>query len=129
MSEVRGDKLGLRVDITFDPDTDVVRVAGEIDIATASHFDEVLSSLSGRRLVIDMREVEFIDSTGLHCLVNARTRSGDGSGICLLVRRPSSVVRVLDLAGLTQWFVVEEVDDSTREPRAGSSGRASKGDG
>lgn len=109
---MRGDTAGITVDVRYDGEIDVVAVRGGIDLATAPHLDEVLSTLNAPQLVIDLREVEFMDSTGLQCLVNLRARSDPEPRIRLLVQRPSPVLRLLELAGLAEWFRVDEVATS-----------------
>jgi anti-sigma B factor antagonist len=110
--QVPGDSPGIRVDVRYETDIDVVAVAGEIDIATAPHLEDVLSTLSAADVVIDLTGVEFMDSTGLQCLVNARVRSDPEPRIRLLVQRPGPVLRLLELAGLAEWFMVDEVATS-----------------
>jgi anti-sigma B factor antagonist len=59
-----------RVDIAHDDD--VVRVApvGELDMSTVAHLHERLTEACerGRRLIVDLRGLEFMDSTGLTLL-------------------------------------------------------------
>ena len=82
----------------------VVHVAGEIDMETAPALKEGLLELADEgveRVVVDMAQTEFIDSTGLHALVVAvrqlRELGGD-----LVVKSPSpNAARVLELSGLT----------------------------
>jgi anti-anti-sigma factor len=100
----------ITVDVKHEADTDVVEVKGEIDLATAPHLDEVLSGLSAPQLVIDLQGVDFIDSTGLHSLIKARARHDGGRRIRLVVRRPSPVIRLLELADVTNGFIVDEAN-------------------
>ena len=81
----------------------VVRVVGEIDLETAPALESRLVELAGsgtRVVTVDMAEIDFIDSTGLHALVVGyralRALGGD-----LLVQSPSrNAVRILELSGL-----------------------------
>ena len=71
---------------------------GEIDLAVreplARAIDEVMAS--GRRVVLDMREVSFLDSTGIGAL--ARIAS-DGSDVFVL-NPQAAVRRALEVSGI-----------------------------
>ena len=77
-------------------------VRGELDIATAPELDRRLrtAEVSAERVLLDLREVAFIDSTGLSALVASRERhrgrGADGPG---LVVADGQVRRLLELTG------------------------------
>lgn len=80
-----------------------ISVHGELDMATAP---ELVSMLAGvysadlREIVLDLRRLTFVDSTGLRCFLDAR-RSTHERGIELaLIAGPPSVQRVFELAGV-----------------------------
>jgi anti-sigma B factor antagonist len=79
---------------------------GELDLATAPELERVLTDrLSGETpVVLDLRELAFMDSTGVRSLVTARRLSADGGTELTIVRPdPSSPVsRVLDIAGIAE---------------------------
>lgn len=93
-------------------DTLVVTLAGDLDLATAPQVVSALQEASGEigstggRLGLDMRDVGFIDSTGLRVLL--RASSGLERPI-VLIAPPPPVVRILDLTRLRGRF--DEVDD------------------
>ncbi len=61
----------------------------------------------GRRLVVDLSEVEHLSAAALAVLVAAHRRLRDGGG-SLVVRRPSpAVVRVLRVSGLHRVILVD----------------------
>lgn len=88
----------------------VVRVRGDIDLATAEAFaaavDRALSRSS--RLVIDLSEVGFVGSTGLSVLVRAYHASGRvKEGIEL--RFPSAaLLRTLEISGIDELLTIVE---------------------
>jgi anti-sigma B factor antagonist len=89
----------------------VVRAAGEVDLYTAPRFAEALEQAAeaAPRLLVDLTEVTFMDSTGLRCLLQARARAGEDTGaIALTVAEGSPVARLLDLAGVTEMFRTPE---------------------
>jgi anti-sigma B factor antagonist len=76
-----------------------VRVAGELDIATAPQLEATLRQAEARaaRVVLDLRELTFMDSACVHVIVNASTRARTGGCQLVLVRGPSQVDRLLVL--------------------------------
>jgi anti-sigma B factor antagonist len=92
----------------------VVRLAGELDLYNA---DEVRAALaeaiagSPNRLVVDMSEVEFVDSTALGVLIEARTKVGKER---LALAAPQlDTRRTLQVSGLDRHLSVHDsVEDA-----------------
>jgi len=86
-----------------------VAVQGEIDIATASVFSARLADVIGRnpqRLVIDLTEVGFLDSSGLHAF--ARVRKDLPADCPIVLRAPQRHVRqVFEISGLSPVFTFD----------------------
>ncbi|MGA2211482.1 MAG: STAS domain-containing protein [Acidimicrobiales bacterium] len=100
----------LEVEVEQSGETPVVRVVGEVDIATAPALRERLEQVlaSATRVVVDLSEVTFLDSTGLSVLVGAwKQLSGEDSegDLRLVVVRPT-IQKVLEITGLDQVFSV-----------------------
>jgi anti-anti-sigma factor len=94
----------------------VLTLAGELDIASAPALERALDEFGAslpRRLVIDLRQVTFMDSTGLRALLLARQRAADGDHELLLRPGPRQVQRVFELSGTLERF-------SFRDPPAGA---------
>ena len=87
----------------------VMLVRGEIDVASApALWEQLVAAIPDtKRLVLDLRETDFIDSTGLSVFVRALRRlRGDGGE--LILRSPRSGIRkILDITGLDQVFTIE----------------------
>jgi anti-anti-sigma factor len=88
----------------------LVRLAGELDISTAPilerHLHEALGG--GRRLVVDLRELSFMDSSGL--VVLARWELGsrmDGYNLAVIPGR-EPIQRLFTITGLDTQFTFEE---------------------
>jgi anti-sigma B factor antagonist len=96
----------LRVWVDDTPARVVIRVAGEIDLATVPQLRQVLDAhaRSGQTMVIDMREIEFIDSMGLAALVRVRHRALGRGAKLELVAPPEAVYKVFTLTRLDQLF-------------------------
>ena len=90
-----------------EPGTRTVALAGELDLAVATKLWEALEPLldgAPRCLVLDLSDVEFMDSTALSVLVRAHRRLMHDGGE-LVIRRPSdAAARILEVTGLGQLF-------------------------
>lgn len=92
----------------------VIRVRGEVDCLEAPTLDAAAAQLLGngaRSLVIDCRDVGYIDSAGLQVLVGAYNRA-HAQGGTVTVRQPSRFTyRLLRAVGLDTVLEVEGVPD------------------
>lgn len=80
-----------------------LRVSGEIDMASAPALEEALlvALADGRPVTVDMKDVTFIDSSGLKVIVSAAAESTAPAPLTL--KDPSPAVRrVLELFGMEQ---------------------------
>jgi anti-sigma B factor antagonist len=82
--------------------TAIVRLAGELDLATAPELAEVLHGLEPecQRIILDVTGLEFIDSTGLRLAVVEHDRSAADGFEFVIAGAAGSVLRVLRLTGL-----------------------------
>jgi anti-sigma B factor antagonist len=93
----------LQVRTAKDGGTHVISLCGELDLANAGTAESALESSLREKVdvIVDMRELEFIDSTGIALLVAVIGRDG-GSEIRFIPSTSPAVVRVLELTGLAQ---------------------------
>jgi len=101
----------LRTEVTTDAATHLtgIHISGEIDVVTAPQLRQLVLDLiaDGRAdIVIDLEDVEFIDSVGLGMLVGALKRAREAGGDLRMVSPRPRVLRVLDITGLTDVFAV-----------------------
>ena len=88
----------------------VVRLAGELDLYNAGDVRQALLAAceeEPRRLVVDLEEVSFVDSTVLGVFVEARSRVADKSTF-VLAAPGTETRRALDLSGLDKHFLVRD---------------------
>ena len=90
---------------------DVFKIAlrGELDLEHAYTFDEELKrveALEPRTICLDLRELTFLDSTGLARLVAARRRAMKAGRRLVLVRGPAAVQRVFQLTAVDEAFEI-----------------------
>ena len=83
---------------------DVVRVCafGEVDTGTVGQLREQLENVTAsgaKRVVLDLRGVPFLDSTGLHLVLEADAASRAQGWEFRLIGGPADVQRVFDLTG------------------------------
>ena len=80
----------------------VVEPRGEIDLATVDLVREAVERehQPGETVVLDLRGTEFMDTSGLRFVVELCDRAGREGFEARLVRGPSAVQRVFEVAGL-----------------------------
>ena len=87
-----------------------VELTGELDLLSAPQLREILVEIFDedrpRRLVLDLSDLIYMDSTGLSVFVTAHKRaSASGTEFCL-THPNASVRRLLQITALDQIFVV-----------------------
>jgi anti-sigma B factor antagonist len=90
-------------------------LVGELDIASAPRFEEGLAEAEGDTpgtLVLDLRGVEFIDSTGLRAVIAADERAKSTGRRLVIVRGPAAVERVFTVTQLDQRLEIIDDPDS-----------------
>jgi anti-sigma B factor antagonist len=96
----------------------ILDVVGEVDLYTAPALREKLVSLideGSTRVLVNLAEVGFMDSSGLGVLVgglkHAKERSGDLALVCV----EGPVLKVLTITGLDKVFAIHDsVESATR---------------
>jgi anti-sigma B factor antagonist len=92
----------------------IVQLAGELDLYNAPTVREALKEATEdgpERVVVDLSEVEFIDSTALGVLIEARSRFANRRAF-LLAAPGLETRRALEISGLDRHFAVHESVDS-----------------
>lgn len=88
----------------------VVRLGGELDLYNAAQVRSALDDACAEdpeRIVVDLGEVEFIDSTALGVLIETRTRLKNRDGF-LLAAPGLETRRALQISGLDKLFTVHD---------------------
>ncbi len=102
---------GLTVRHVADPRGVALALAGELDLATTPELERHLAAIDEHeipRLLIDLSELTFMDSTGLSAIVRAHG-SGEARGRALVLRRgPGQVQRLLRLTGIHDRLTFED---------------------
>ena len=99
-------------------------LSGELDITAAGEFDSHIRQVERRNpsaITLDLRELTFIDSSGLRSILTAQARAGSGGWDLVIVEAPEPVQRVLRITGLERHLtIVQDLDDRAVYPPAGS---------
>ena len=102
------------VDVSVEGKAAVVRLAGELDLYTADAVREALVRAldpAPERVVVDLADVTFIDSTALGVLIEARRRLPD-VGRFRLASPGLEVRRALEVSGLDRHFAIADSVDA-----------------
>jgi anti-sigma B factor antagonist len=91
----------------LDDRTHIIAVSGEIHVSSAPNFSRLLSDAIGRgktAVVLDLSDVEFIDSTGLSVLLNGLRRVTRAHGRMALIVTNPTVLRLFQITRLDSTF-------------------------
>ena len=104
----------LSLDITTTPEVITVTASGEIDMATVDHLKKTLTALcvDGATVRLDIRDVTFMDSTGINAPVIMDRHSKQGGGRLVLSAPSPPVLRLLDYTGAGAVLDVDEQSTS-----------------
>lgn len=89
----------------------IVSATGELDLLSSPMLERELEKaydLDGELILLDLRGLTFMDSTGLHLLVKAQQHAEEAGRPLALTRGGDQVQRVLDLTGVAD--IVRLVD-------------------
>ena len=106
-----------------DGEITVLVPVGEVDLVTV---DTVRANLldaarEARRVVLDLRQVTFMDSSGLRLLVEAQQRADQDGFAFAVVRGPASLERLFEVTGLDRRLDLH--DDPAQAADGGPAGR------
>ncbi|HEY2475027.1 MAG TPA: STAS domain-containing protein [Candidatus Cybelea sp.] len=98
----------------------VFRFRGSMDIATSPTARGALSEAidgGANKLIVDMRQLEFLDSTGLGVLIGAHRRAAENGGSLRLIVSDGPILRLLNITGLISVFGAYHSLDDARKDR------------
>jgi anti-sigma B factor antagonist len=103
-----------------------VSASGELDLASAPQFKQTVDEALKHALlvIIDLRAVTFIDSAGLHAVIDADARARENEQRLVLIRGSEQVGRLFDLVGLTGRLKILDLTPEFSGAEPGASGVA-----
>ncbi len=110
----------LEVDTRGEGESVRVSLRGELDLSTVERLESELRRAEEARpelVVLDLRALTFLDSTGLRTIVTADQRAREAERRFMIVRGPDTVQRVFAITRLDERL--EIVDDVTESASGG----------
>lgn len=98
----------------IDDERHVLAVRGEIDLFTAPELKQVLAeSIEGGRvrIIVDLTETTFLDSTALGVLIGAVKRLRSRDGALAIVNIDENIAKTFEITGLDQIFTIVPTRD------------------
>jgi len=99
-------------------DWPVARLAGELRAESGAAIGEELHPLvaeNGRRLILDLSDLDWVDSGGLSHLISLVTHSRLAGARVILVHPGRYVAGVLEVTQLDQWFEIADSIDAAMQ--------------
>ncbi len=107
-----------RLNARADDDARVLTLGGELDLAASPALEEELDKALGSNVslvLVDLRQLDFMDSTGLSALVRAHQRAEQTGQRFVLVNGSRQVQRLLSLTGIAERMtLVDDPDEALR---------------
>lgn len=89
-----------------------IRVRGELDIASAPRLEQELRALGGSATVLlDLREVTFLDSSGLRAVIVGSREAADAGRRLIVVPGEGQAARVIEMAQVGDHLELAGGDD------------------
>jgi anti-anti-sigma factor len=93
-----------------------VHVAGTLDIASSLQLEVTLDESAARLVVLDMRDLAFMDCAGVHAIIDASVRARDDGRRLILLRGSPNVDRVFALTGTADVVEIGDLDPPPEPP-------------
>lgn len=87
----------------------IFKLRGTLDLATSPSVRVALNDAAQRGVkdtVVDLTQIDFLDSTGLGALIGAHRRAAEHGGSLRLIVRDGPIARLLNITGLIRVFAV-----------------------
>ena len=105
-------------DICRDGDTAMISLAGDVELSHAPDVHAALVNLADEqpaRLIVDLGEVQYMDSSGVGTLVDLYRRVHGYGGQLILAAVQPRVRSVLEITQVVQFFTIYESVDEARQ--------------
>ncbi|MGB8907948.1 MAG: STAS domain-containing protein [Candidatus Cybelea sp.] len=103
------DELSIDLKTEGSGETLIFKLRGSLDLATAPTIRAALGEATekgSQRLIVDLTQLEFLDSTGLGVLIGAHRRAAERGGSFRLIVKDGPISRLLNITGLIGVFAV-----------------------
>lgn len=99
------------VDVRSENGAPLLRISGELDLSSSPKLEEELArttATSPSLIIIDLRDLDFMDSTGLSVLIRAHQQAQQSGHRLGIVNGPQQIRRLLSLTGVADRLTVVE---------------------
>jgi anti-anti-sigma factor len=93
-----------------------VHVAGALDISTSPQLEQTLDEAAARLVVLDMRDLGFMDCSGAHTIIDAAVRARDDGRRLIILRGTPNVDRVFALTGTADVVEIGDLEPLPEPP-------------
>jgi len=114
------DELSIDIRSEHNGDAIVFRLRGSLDLATSPSVRAALVEAADKDrhdIIVDLTQLEFLDSTGLGALIGAHRRAAEHGGRVRLIVQDGPIARLLNITGLMRVFAVYATLDAALEDR------------
>ena len=100
----------LSLDVSTENSVTWVAVEGELDLSTVDGLRTVLTEecREGRYVWLDLAKLSFMDSTGIHLLLEMDAHARSNGHTFFIVRPSRQVQRVLDVSGVAERLPIAD---------------------
>ena len=92
--------MPFRVDVARDDGLVRIALVGEFDLAATAQVEPILRKSGTERRVLDLRDVTFMDSSGLRLILSANAAARREGWALQIVPGPPAVQRVFEICGV-----------------------------
>jgi anti-sigma B factor antagonist len=89
----------------------IIELAGELDLSgvtcAADAFERALAS-DASAIVLDLRDLEFLDSTGVHAILKFERSASERKRSFVIVRGPRQVQQIFEISGIADRLVFSD---------------------
>lgn len=115
---VNGRHPYLTIEVTSTLQAHTIALAGEADLLGSPDIEAALTAAAGEaeRIVLDLRNLTFIDSSGLRALMRGHEQCVARSAELRIIPGPPNIQRLFDLSGMNEilpFCDVELAGDAT----------------
>jgi anti-sigma B factor antagonist len=102
----------LQIGVRHESDRVILALDGELDMATAEQLQHAIDGLDGQALVVlDLEQLQFIDSTGLRSVLAVLERCRDRGQQFAVTRGSQQVQRLLGVTGVAKHLRIIDAAD------------------
>jgi anti-sigma B factor antagonist len=102
----------LQIVVRHEADRVILALEGELDMATAEQLQHAMDGLEGETMVVlDLQQLQFIDSTGLRSVLSVLERCRDRGQEFAVTRGSQQVQRLLGVTGVAKHLRIIDAAD------------------